>query len=335
MTEQRRDGTVGLSHAHLPTLALVGAPVVMTQVIGDPRHMTVTGQELWISDRAGDPYLHIIDLSTDSLVLSRGSTGEGPGDFGEVPQLSVRPGDQGAVWAYDARLRRLTRVTSDTAPDYRVIRAFGDQVNHTWSLQWQRPDRLIGVGDMDTNRIMVADSSGLLVDMVSNPLLGPDSVSLEARRAASSGYVMCVQPAEGAIALLYLAGGQIDLYHPDGSHRGLARVPFPSDGDWVLDRRGRVWFGKDWYHYTGCAGSRRFLYALFAGHRTDGPGGPMTRAATHVHVFDWQGELVRILAVDQELSAIAVSGDSVLFGAGQELGGVYRYRLPEAWPYPH
>lgn len=205
------DGTPAFSQAGLVTDTLGGQLLVDMPILGDPRYMAVVGSDLWIADRSGDPFLHMIDLRTDSLVFSRGRSGEGPGDFGATPRLSVRPGDDGAVWAYDLVLRRLTREPDDSAPDYRVIKAFGDQVESTYSLQWQAPNRFVGIGDMDTNRIMLADSTGELVAMVPNALMGPDSVPLVARRAISSGYVMCLQPGDGRIAILYLAGGQIDL----------------------------------------------------------------------------------------------------------------------------
>ncbi len=89
---QLPDGTPAFSHAGLVTDSLTGHLIVATSVIGEPRYMAVSGSELWIADRSGDPYLHVVDLIRDSLVLSRGQDGEGPGDFAEVPQLSVRPG---------------------------------------------------------------------------------------------------------------------------------------------------------------------------------------------------------------------------------------------------
>src|SRR5690606_22930912 len=130
---QLEDGSVEIDHSGLPQQNLQGELLVSTEIIGDPRYASVVGRQLWISDRAGDPWLHVIDLEADSIVISFGRTGEGPGDFSEVPQLSNRLHDSGGIWAYDARLRRLTRLS--TRPDEPVdIRTSLDgSVGHVWS----------------------------------------------------------------------------------------------------------------------------------------------------------------------------------------------------------
>lgn len=67
---------------------------------------------------------------------------------------------------------------------------------------------------------------------------------------------------------------------------------------------------------------------LSACQRIDGPAGPQARRALHIHVFDWQGKLRAVWALDRPASTIAVSGDSVLYATGQHGAGLYRYRLP-------
>jgi sugar lactone lactonase YvrE len=181
---------------------------------------------------------------------------------------------------------------------------------------------------MDTNRLMFADTAGHLLAMVRSELLGPDSASIEARRAVSSAYVLCVVPTAQRIAMLFAGGGRIDIHDSTGRLLTRAKVPFPSNGEWGLNARKQIWFKDTWSHYLDCAGSARHLYALFAGHRTDGPGGGRMRAARHVHVFDWNGNLVQVLRLDHEMSTIATSGDTLLYATGQETQGIYRYRIP-------
>ncbi len=90
-----------------------------------------------------------------------------------------------------------------------------------------------------------------------------------------------------------------------------------------------LWATADWFYYIDCAATGQYLYALFAGHRTDGPGGGLVRAARYVHVFDWQGRLVRVLGLDREVSAITVAADSLLYAVGQQTAGVYAFRPPD------
>jgi hypothetical protein len=322
------DGTVALSHATLITDSLRGDSLLSTAVIGDPRFMAITGSTLWVSDRSGDPYLHLIDIANDSFLESRGRTGEGPADYGEVPQLTIRPGDSTGVWAYDARFHRLTREPISRDEDAHVVPFFEGKLQSAYSLQWRDNRNLVGIGDMDTNRIILTDIAGDDMVLVPNALLGPDSASLDARRAISSGYSMCVQPGAGRTALLYLAAGQVDIYDASGEHLGRADVPFASDGEWVINRRGVLWFKVDWNYYVGCAATERFLFALFAGQRIDGPAGPGARRALHLHVFDWSGELRAVWALDRPVSVITVVGDTTMYASGQDGVGLYRFALP-------
>jgi hypothetical protein len=289
--------------------------------------MVVQDGVLWISDHSGDPYLHLVDLRDKRLIASRGRQGEGPGDFGEPPQFSLRPGDSTGVWAYDARLRRLTRESASINNGYRTLKGPGEQLESVWSYAWISGDRLVGTGDVDTNRLRFTDSAGRTLATVKSSLLGPDSVSLEARRSLSAAYFTCIDVSRGRIAIAYVTAGRIDIHDSLGAMVAHANVPFPSNGEFELGKRGRWTARTDWRYYADCTATGNHLYGLFAGHRTDGPGKGHTVAARYVHVFDWDGRLIRTFELDHEMSTIAVDGDTVLFAAGQETQGVYSYRL--------
>ena len=325
--DQLADGTVAISHASLHPLQPEERLLVSDPNIGDPRHLMVEGNRLWVADHSGDPYLHVIDIPTGSVLLSAGRHGEGPGDFEEVPQFSRRPGERAGIWAYDAGLRRLTRESADQTGGPRTLGA-PQESSGVYAFLWFGRDRLVGIGDMDTNRIIFADTAGHMQAMVKADLLGPDSIPLLARRAASSGFVACTNPAMQRLAVLYQLGGRIDIFDSTGQLASHAKVPFANNGEWAPTARDHsMWAQANWFFYIDCNATPRYLYALFAGHRTDGPHGGRVRAARYVHVFDWSGNLVKVLALGHEMSAIAVSGDTLLFAAGQGGEGIFQYRL--------
>lgn len=99
-----------LPHAGVRVVKLAGTVFNDDPALGRPGHLFIQEGFLWVTDLAGDPYLHLIELPSGRLLSSRGRDGEGPGDFRNVMQLSVRPGDTDAIWAYDYSQRRLTRV---------------------------------------------------------------------------------------------------------------------------------------------------------------------------------------------------------------------------------
>ncbi len=321
------DGTPAISHADLHPQYPEPRLLVSDPIIGDPGHLGVQGDRLWVGDRSGDPYLHAVDIATGEVSVSMGRHGEGPGDFKKMPQFSHRPGDDAGIWAYDDGLKRMTRETGRPTADYAIFHppsAFVD----VYALLWLARNRLVGIGDMDTNRIIISDTSGHLLAMHNAALLGADSIPLLARRAASGGFAACASPVARRFAVLYQLGGRIDIFDSAGLFVVRASVPFASNGDWAMSpRRHTLWAQADWFYYIDCDATSRYLYALFAGHRTDGPHGGRVRAARYVHVFDWDGQLVNVIGLNHEMSTIAVSGDTTLFAAGQNGEGIFEYRL--------
>lgn len=321
------DGTLAISHAALHPQYPEPRLLISDPMIGDPRHLEVQGDRLWIADDKGDPYLDVVNIATGKILVSFGRHGEGPGDFGNVPQFSRRPGDNEGIWAYDDGLKRTTRETGESTGKYTIFHPPSDFVG-IFAYLWLSHDRLVGIGDMDSNRVVIADTNGRLLALREADLLGGDSVPLLARRAASLGFVACADPATARFAVLYQLGGRIDLFDSTGSLLTHATVPFASNGDWAFSpRHNGLWAQPDWFFYIDCDATSRYLYALFAGHRTDGPHGGRVRAARYVHVFDWDGRLVRVIGLGRETSTIAVAGDTLLYAAGQDGEGVFEYRL--------
>lgn len=82
--------------------------------------------------------------------------------------------------------------------------------------------------------------------------------------------------------------------------------------------------------YVGLASTDRHIYALFAG-LTRAEAGRNSFFGREVHVFDWTGELVERLTLDEIAFAMAVSPDGrELFAARHDPEpAVVRYVLPE------
>ncbi len=321
------DGTPAISHARLHPEYPDARLLLADTTLGEPWHLAVQGTQLWVADHSGNPYLHVVDIPSARIIFSTGRHGEGPGDFEATPQFTRRPGDAGAIWAYDDVLKRLVREAGHPTTDY-VIDDPPQQFVDVYSYLWLGWDRLVGVGDMDSNRVIIADTGGDRFAVHRADLLGPDSVPLLARRAASEGFVACSSPAMKRFAVLYMLGGRIDIFDSAGRVLAHARVPFATNGQWVMSpRHGTLWAQPDWMYYIDCDATPEYLYALFAGYRTDGPNGGRIRAARYVHILDWDGRLVRVIGLGHEMSAIAVSGDTLLFAAGQDGEGIFAYHL--------
>ncbi|MGH7584076.1 MAG: hypothetical protein ACREL5_12705, partial [Gemmatimonadales bacterium] len=257
--------------------------------------------------------------------------GEGPGDFNGIANLTTRPREPNAVWGYDSQLRRLTRLASDSIVIKPVTLTTPGSMM-ALSMYWLTRDKLLAIGDADSNRLVIADTAGHVLRMATGELLGGDSVSFASRRAISTGFLVCIQPATRRIAMLFVGAGRIDIYDSTARLQAHADVPFPSNGEFDRDQSGRWHARYTWRYYADCSASPTRLYALFAGNRTDGPGGGRSIDARFVHVFDWSGRRIVVIELDHAISTMVTSGDTVLYGMGADVPGLFRFRLPAPTP---
>jgi hypothetical protein len=290
--------------------------------------MAIRRDTLWLADGAGDPYVHVVDLIAGRFLVSYGQNGEGPGDFESLVNLTTRPGEAPEIWAFDANLRRITRLGVGVGSEHPATMIMSPTALLNRAI-WLNPDRLLVVAHSDTDRYAILDSTGKRLAVVPGDLLGPDSVDKETRAGRSTGFYSCASPPRERFAVAFVHGGRIDLNDYSGRLRGRARVPFPTKGSFRRDSVGQ-WHARDVrLYYVDCAATPPHLYALFSGLRLDRPGGAVAVEARYVHVFDWDGNLVTVLALDRFVRTIATAGDTLLYAAASDASGVYRYKLPD------
>ncbi len=332
-------------HEEFHPLVLTGEEFTLDPTIGVAAKLFLSGTALWVGDKSGSPFLHVVDAATGVIRRSFGRRGAGPGDFASVVQISSRPGDTSGAWIYDGNLSRLTRmparVTPGTLP--RIINGLGMDraagLPRALRMLWLTHERMLLIGFTESNRIMLADSLGHVTRIVPAPILGAPQVTKEVREGSSSGVWVCPKPSGDRFAIAYPAASRVDLFDGNGKSLGRAAVPIPNtdEGDFAQDAAGGWHNPSPRYYYAGCAATQDRLYALFAGrlsitrfnqHARSGPEGTYTWDAQFVHVFDWTGKLLRVLKLDQLAQTIAVAGDTLLYAGGEAMDGIYRYRLP-------
>lgn len=319
-----------LPYPGMRVIRLRGSVLVSDPAVVRPSTMVVQGRSLWMNDEVGDPFIHVVNLDTRTVVRSFGRAGEGPGDFRNVMQLASRPGDVMGMWAYDMSQRRLSRLTREPSAGARAtIRS--EHAGPSLRMLWLTRDRLLIIGSADSARLVFADSAGRIRGTKSGPLPGGANVPLHVRSGASEGIQVCPRPSGDRLGIGYVNAARIEIYDSAGSFLGLVRgLPWGLEqGDFVRTQRGEWGLPRIRYYYRSCSATTRYYYGLFAG-RTDaaGPEGTKRWDSQYVHVVDWAGDLRAVLELDQFAEGIAVDGDSVLYAGGGAMDGIYRYRLP-------
>lgn len=319
------------SHEAFSPRQLHASTFTMDSSLGKPETMVWSGGLLWVVDYAGAPWLHAFDPVSGARVWSGGERGDGPGQFSSIGSIAANP-QTGGVWLFDGGFRFTamdTSVRMGTTPRV-VTHQERSRINRAIAIAGERYFGLQMVG-RDSSRIVVLDQDGKVAIEMPWPLLGSDSVPAESRilaSGASLGVVLCPKPDGRRVAITYTAAGKIDLFDDAGRLVNSANVPFPTDAVFRKVADGRLRPSRPRYWYSGCTAGRGRLYALFSGKREADYPPPYYGSGEFVHVFDWDGALLEVLALDRPLGAIAVdSTEHTLFGVPIGEAEIVRFDL--------
>ncbi|MGD8727975.1 MAG: hypothetical protein PVH40_10040 [Gemmatimonadales bacterium] len=292
----------------------------------------VVGPYLVVSDGLNSPHFTVLDRMTGEVVARFGRAGAGPREFkflgSMIPESEAPP----RFWTSD-RFNRRAQLWEIRGPeDVAVL--------HTVRYEGDRPlvhlvftDRglLVGGGFPDATFVETDSTGAEPFRLVGTPPFGQGAFPVPSAYSTINYYFLTADPRRERLALAYRNTSRLDTYSIDGelraSWRGPRSVPAPTategrDGRLQLDTRAL------WNAYYAVSATDQHVYATYCGcsmaEWTAGSGPRL------VHVFRWDGEFIMELDVGQQVTAIAVVGDSLLYGARRD-----PYPMILEWQLPH
>ena len=335
---------IELANSDAPVLAHENLAVDVTPLTGSVfsastrfarlSEIVVAGERLWVADRQGSPFFHVLDTASGMVIRSLGRKGEGPGEFIDVVAMSVADHATSSILAYDWRELRLTvldptTLSSPEAEAIRIIQLNLPPMQAIWYYAFGH-GRILAFSREPTTGLGILDAEGRPVGKQPYRYPGDSTIPARAWDEAVNGAGVCIRPDGEGFAVPYPSAGRISLYDRDARLVGNVRAPYPTEERFAHDpARGGIAHLPHRVYYGDCTFSDRELFALFNGHlrsRTHGHAAPGSR---FVHVFDLEGNLRRVFELDRPPSSIAVNRTgTTLFTGSFEDAMVYRYRIP-------
>ena len=327
----------GVAEAPEDTVALSAVAVDTSDQLAAPTAIALVGRHLVVLDGMADSAVRVLDAETGALVRSFGRKGRGPGEFVAPWAVVPVPGREREFWVYDMDLARLTRV--DLAGSFAVAdrnrwpALLLHSASNLNSPVWVSDSLLLSPGIFtERGRLAQMDGRGNLLRFVGEPPPGAANVPMIVRQHAYTGKAS-FSPERGLVVLGADHADRIEVYRPDGTLVRRWHGPANFEPAYTVARAGGtpVFAGSDAlrFGYVDVAATPRHIYALYSGHtRPERPG--KARFGRTVHVYDWSGGLRRVLRLDVETLAIAVSRDEkTLFASVFEPEpAIVRFRLP-------
>ena len=312
----REAGPPELAHAGLAVDVLNHELLTQTDQLALPYKAAVVDQYLVVIDLGADSVLHIIDRMNGTLVRSFGRRGEGPGEFKGIWSLDRSPEHRFGLWVFDIGLLRTTyldvkHVLGDSTR-YRVRSVnFVSEAAMTGPVR-TADGRFLSLGFYTQGRLGVFNAEG-----VQDTILGELPPASEKIRPSDRQHAfqatLAIHPRRHLLAAVLRHGSQLEIYHNDGSLLKRVDGPLPIQIETNIDFSGRLsgfrLTDHSRYGYVDAVASDRFIFALFSG-RLLGAFRARATFGRYVHVFDWQGQLKRVLELDRDAIAIAVDSET-------------------------
>jgi hypothetical protein len=276
--------------------------VTLVRVVNDSQLVAVNFRQ---------PYLRLIDRRTGKLVAMLGRAGGGPGEFTTDPQIGPRP-DGRTLWVFDMQKSTLTLTHLDPALTNT------DSVIHFASIG-SNPSPIavddttvLFVGTRDSTAIATLNFRTAERRFAGRRMrFGHDSLAMTPlwRNALNSDVNGCRRPDGQRLVRFHKNVGQVEFLSPEGELVTPAKVPYKFEQILEIDgmKDGRpLWAraGRQRQAYNACVATDRYVFALFSGRHDRDFKAPSryfprpSRIYEFVHVFDWEGNLVRVIKLE-------------------------------------
>lgn len=252
-----------------------------------------------------------------NFLYSFGDRGSGPNEMISPKKIDIDPTDKGYYWIFDGSLLRLTRFTlSDKRNNDKFIKLDKGMPYDPVIIS----DNLIaslGFG-LTSGRFALFDSTGRLLDEVGQiPPGQPNNTPIPVHLVAFQG-TMCKNSDASKIIISSLYSDMIEIYTSEGK---LIKRFYGPDEKLPIYKTVKVGvhpvmeidLKKSYFGYLSIYSTSNKIYALYSETSiTDRKKGGLGNI---IHVYDFDGKLLKIYKTDEDLYAISINAnDSLLFG---------------------
>jgi hypothetical protein len=315
-----------MKDASAQSLALEPEVVVEHEKLGAPTELMSVGQHLVVIDGMGDPAIHIIDGQSGEIRRSFGRSGEGPGEFRGAWSITPSMEDPEAVWIYDLRLARLTRVNVPEVLEEEKLNFDDDILNLQFDFTltgptWLSDTSMVSLGMFEDGRLAYLNPYNRTVAFRGAEPPGDNSIPVHVRQHAYQGTLEIARRSE-RIVVVNRHASRIEIYSLSGALLGYASTPEEFEPQYTVR-----WSGQDpvfasgedlRFGYIDVALSDEYIYALYSG-RTRSASGQYAQFGRELHVFDLEGNFRRMWMLDADVIDIDLEANSNTLFAAQIL----------------
>lgn len=315
-----------LSHSEFSVVPIRLSALAEDPAFGIPWTVHVLNDSMLLIVDMREPYYHVLSRDDGEVRKSFGRAGRGPGEYVSYPQV-ITLGVGAQRWiAWTRELSRLTLVdisSPDSRRDSTISVRYDGSTNNPLGV----------LGDTVVILTSASDSAGMIsVDFRTGAILSsgvpmrfmdPDSLTPPVRRSLPSNIVACMRPAGDRIFRASRIAGRAEITNVTMNWVDTLVVPYSYDpiyeydhdhgGGWAVH-----WNPKQRRAYQSCTATSDFIFALFSGRLLGAYESQYEQLfASYIHVFDWSGQLVAVLRLNQSVWSLSIDPSTNILYATQ------------------
>jgi hypothetical protein len=305
-----------LAHSSLRPTRIEGRVLADGDLFALPTAVLPIGDRLLVVDEGSKSVLHILDAD-GRHIRSLGRTGAGPGEFRSIRTVAPVPDGSARAWAYDVSLSRMTEVdlVAPQEPSEMKIITLRQALLPLQPL-WLG-DTIVSTNFSDRGRLTFFGPDGQFIRAAGTLPSDAKGTPPSVLQQAWMGQIAASRT-RGLIALATFYADQLEIYRTDGTVVRTVRGPFRFDPQFETANAGGMLTmssGRSMrIGYSHVAVTDDYILGLFSG-RTREAFGPESSFGRFIHVYDWNGDLKRVLELDTAVLFIAVAPDGKSFYA--------------------
>ncbi|HRN53182.1 MAG TPA: BF3164 family lipoprotein [Gemmatimonadaceae bacterium] len=287
------------------------------EAFGIPWQVRVLNDSTLVVADFQSPHLHVVERATGRVLASFGRAGRGPGEYISQPEVAVTSSRQYPVVAWSQDLARITLVSLDRSssrPDSTISVLISGSTRNPIALA---DTALLLSRATDTTAIAAVNLRLGTWTLSGKPMayIPSDSLTPFARTALPGELTMCANDERTLLFRASRIAGRAEITDITATRVDTLEVPYAFEPfyEWDPEYGGYVaqWTRAQRKGYVDCATDGEYIFALFSGRRNGSFSNAYERLLAHyVHVFRWDGTLVKVLRLSQPAFSIAFDAKS-------------------------
>ena len=292
-------------------------------ILGKPNSMTLIDSVLIIADSQTNPMLHLLNVKTGKPIGQFLSRGQGPDEYMKIGTLGRLNKDTLFFHDLNKRVCCFLILPKEENGEIQVIEAFKCTETAHNTLVPLTDASYIASGIYQEGRFCLLTDSGKTKTFWGTYPSRDDAEKSVSNLIKSQAYMgqMSSSPANDKFVFHAMAADMLSFYEYKNGEICILKEIQRSLPDYGYGKNIEKFLGtsrKSPFTYLCACTTKQFVYLLYSG-KTYHDDGLNAFKSNQIHVYNWQGEKIKILYLDVDIKEMSVSDDDSLMYAITDL----------------